>query len=61
MTAPDILAALRAHANPVNVAGTARYGIASAGTLGVPWALRAGERACFTKDLACQLSRVRLA
>jgi 3-methyladenine DNA glycosylase AlkD len=31
-----LLAALRAHANPANVAGMARYGINSAGTLGVP-------------------------
>lgn len=32
----ELLAALRAHANPVNVAGMARYGISSTGTLGVP-------------------------
>src|ERR1019366_8158938 len=31
-----LLAALRAHANPANVAGMARYGISTAGTLGVP-------------------------
>jgi 3-methyladenine DNA glycosylase AlkD len=36
MTAPEILAALRAQANPHNVVGMARYGISSAGTLGVP-------------------------
>jgi 3-methyladenine DNA glycosylase AlkD len=36
MTAPEILAALRAQANPKNVAGMARYGISTAGTLGVP-------------------------
>jgi 3-methyladenine DNA glycosylase AlkD len=36
MTAPEILAALRARANPKNVAGMARYGINTAGTLGVP-------------------------
>jgi 3-methyladenine DNA glycosylase AlkD len=36
MTAPEILAALRARANPANVAGMARYGISTAGTLGVP-------------------------
>jgi 3-methyladenine DNA glycosylase AlkD len=36
MTAPEILAALRAQANPENVAGMARYGISSAGTLGIP-------------------------
>jgi 3-methyladenine DNA glycosylase AlkD len=33
---PEILAALRAHANPENVAGMARFGISSQGTLGVP-------------------------
>jgi len=31
-----LLETLRAHANPVNVAGMARYGINTAGTLGVP-------------------------
>jgi 3-methyladenine DNA glycosylase AlkD len=31
-----LLATLRAHANPANVAGMARYGINTAGTLGVP-------------------------
>ena len=36
MTAPEILDALRAQANPKNVAGMARYGISTAGTLGVP-------------------------
>ena len=36
MTASEIVAALRAQANPANVAGMARYGINSAGTLGVP-------------------------
>jgi 3-methyladenine DNA glycosylase AlkD len=36
MTAPEILAALRAQANPKNVAGMARYGINTDGTLGVP-------------------------
>lgn len=36
MTAPEILAALRALADAQNVAGMARYGISSAGTLGVP-------------------------
>jgi 3-methyladenine DNA glycosylase AlkD len=36
MRAPEILAALRAEANPANVAGMARYGISTAGTLGVP-------------------------
>jgi 3-methyladenine DNA glycosylase AlkD len=31
-----LLATLRSHANPANVAGMARYGINTAGTLGVP-------------------------
>jgi 3-methyladenine DNA glycosylase AlkD len=31
-----LIATLRAHANPANVAGMARYGINTAGTLGVP-------------------------
>jgi 3-methyladenine DNA glycosylase AlkD len=36
MEAQRLLSVLRAHANPVNVAGMARYGINSKGTLGVP-------------------------
>jgi len=36
MTAPDVLAALRTAADPKNVAGMARYGISTQGTLGVP-------------------------
>ncbi|HWC96369.1 MAG TPA: DNA alkylation repair protein [Candidatus Sulfopaludibacter sp.] len=36
MTCAEALERLRAHANPVNVAGMARYGISSKGTLGVP-------------------------
>ena len=36
MTAPEIVAALRAYADPKNVAGMARYGISTTGTLGVP-------------------------
>jgi 3-methyladenine DNA glycosylase AlkD len=36
MTAPQLIAALQAQANPVNVAGMARFGINAAGTLGVP-------------------------
>jgi 3-methyladenine DNA glycosylase AlkD len=35
MTASELLTALRSHANPVNVAGMARFGISSEGTLGV--------------------------
>jgi 3-methyladenine DNA glycosylase AlkD len=34
--AEQLLAKLRAHANPANVAGMARYGINTAGTLGIP-------------------------
>jgi len=36
MHARELLSVLRAHANPANVAGMARYGINSKGTLGVP-------------------------
>jgi 3-methyladenine DNA glycosylase AlkD len=36
MTAAEILTALRAEANPKNLAGMARYGISTEGTLGVP-------------------------
>jgi len=36
MDAPQILARLKAEANPANVAGMARYGINPQGTLGVP-------------------------
>jgi 3-methyladenine DNA glycosylase AlkD len=36
MTSAEVLARLRAQANPANVAGMARYGIGSVGTLGVP-------------------------
>jgi 3-methyladenine DNA glycosylase AlkD len=35
MTAAELIDALRAHANPVNVAGMARFGINPNGTLGV--------------------------
>ena len=45
MTSPQILAALRAQASPENVAGMARFGISSRGTLGVPMtAIRALAR-----------------
>jgi 3-methyladenine DNA glycosylase AlkD len=37
--AVEILEALRAHANPVNVAGMAGYGISTTNTLGVPVAV----------------------
>jgi 3-methyladenine DNA glycosylase AlkD len=36
MTASELVAELRTHANPANVAGMARYGINTEGTLGVP-------------------------
>src|SRR5262249_32098761 len=36
MTAAQIVARLQAMANPANVAGMARYGISTAGTLGGP-------------------------
>src|SRR3954468_13917426 len=36
MTAPEILAALRARANPANTAGMARYGINTEHAYGVP-------------------------
>jgi len=36
MTAPEVLAALRAAADPKNVAGMARYWISTQGTLGAP-------------------------
>jgi len=36
MTADEVLEWLRARANPKNVAGMARYGISTVGTLGVP-------------------------
>jgi 3-methyladenine DNA glycosylase AlkD len=36
LDAPALLARLQAHANPANVAGMARFGINSQGTLGVP-------------------------
>jgi 3-methyladenine DNA glycosylase AlkD len=36
MDARKLLSVLRAHANPANVAGMARYGINSKGALGVP-------------------------
>ena len=35
MTAPELIAALQAQADPANVAGMARFGIRAEGTLGV--------------------------
>ena len=57
MTAPEILAALRAQANPKNVAGMARYGISAKGTLGVPVAeiRRLAKQAGRSHQLAAEL------
>ena len=57
MTAPEILAALRAQANPNNVAGMARYGISAKGTLGVPVVLirRLAKQAGRSHELAAEL------
>jgi 3-methyladenine DNA glycosylase AlkD len=57
MTAPEILAALRAQANPKNVAGMARYGISAKGTLGVPVAeiRRLAKQAGRRHELAAKL------
>ncbi|MGD0777217.1 MAG: DNA alkylation repair protein [Candidatus Solibacter sp.] len=57
MTAPEIVAALRARANPKNVAGMARYGISTAGTLGVPVAeiRRLARQAGRSHSLAAEL------
>ena len=42
MNCSAVLERLRAHANPANVAGMARYGISTVGTLGVPVAVLRG-------------------
>ena len=57
MTAPEILAALRAEANPKNVAGMARYGISTEGTLGVPVVVirRLAKQAGRSHELAAEL------
>jgi 3-methyladenine DNA glycosylase AlkD len=57
MTAPEIVAALRAQANPENVAGMARYGISTTGTLGVPVAAirRLAKQAGRSHELAAEL------
>jgi 3-methyladenine DNA glycosylase AlkD len=57
MTAPEILAALRAQANPKNVAGMARFGISGKGTLGVPVASirRLAKQAGRSHELAAEL------
>jgi len=47
MTPAEVIAELRRHANPANVEGMARYGIASASALGVPLpTLRAIAKRC---------------
>jgi 3-methyladenine DNA glycosylase AlkD len=57
MTAPEILAALRAQADAKNVAGMARYGISTAGTLGVPMPVirRLARQAGRSHSLAAEL------
>lgn len=57
MTAPEVLAVLRAQANPANVAGMARYGISSVGTLGVPVVVirRLAKHAGRSHELAAEL------
>jgi 3-methyladenine DNA glycosylase AlkD len=57
MTAPEILAALRTQANPKNVAGMARYGISTTGTLGVPVASirQLAKQAGRSHELAAEL------
>src|SRR6185369_4897067 len=57
MTAPEVLAALRAAADPKNVAGMARYGISTQGTLGVPVVLirRLAKLAGRSHELAAEL------
>ena len=55
--APRLLSVLRAHANPVNVAGMARYGINSKGTLGVPMPVlrKLAKQAGRSHELAAEL------
>ena len=57
MTATEVLAALRAAADPKNVAGMARYGISTQGTLGVPVVLirRLAKQAGRSHELAAEL------
>lgn len=57
MTAREILAELQSQANPVNVAGMARFGICSNGTLGVSVAeiRKLAKRAGRSHDLAIEL------
>jgi 3-methyladenine DNA glycosylase AlkD len=57
MQAPELLSVLRAHANPANVAGMARYGINSKGTLGVPMPVlrKLAKEAGRSHELAAEL------
>ena len=57
MTAPEVLTALRASADPKNVAGMARFGISTQGTLGVPVVLirRLAKQAGRSHELAAEL------
>jgi 3-methyladenine DNA glycosylase AlkD len=57
MQAPELLSVLRAHANPANVAGMARYGIHSKGTLGVPMPVlrKLAKEAGRSHELAAEL------
>lgn len=57
MTAPELLAELRRHANPANVAGMARFGINPKKTLGVgiPFVRALGKRAGKSHVLAAEL------
>jgi 3-methyladenine DNA glycosylase AlkD len=57
MTAPEIVAALRAQADQKNVAGMARYGISTTGTLGVPMPVirRLARQAGRSHSLAAEL------
>jgi 3-methyladenine DNA glycosylase AlkD len=57
MQAPELLSVLRAHASPDNVAGMARYGINSKGTLGVPMPVlrKLAKEAGRSHELAAEL------
>jgi len=57
MEAPRLLSVLRAHANPANVAGMARYGINRKGTLGVPMPVlrKLAKEAGRSHELAAEL------
>jgi 3-methyladenine DNA glycosylase AlkD len=55
MDCGEVLGRLRSHANPANVAGMARYGINSQGTLGVPVPVLRGLAREIGKDHALAL------